>query len=100
MTPEPEEQDDDWDDVPDYDDDDGGDEIEDAIGECGQIPGGGCMLAGTEHCDFECPFRDDMYWCNEHYQQHPLLVRDNGFILWSWCYTETPDGDIWTPVFF
>ena len=30
--------------------------------ECGLLPdhlGGGCQLAGTEHCDFDCPFRDD-----------------------------------------
>ena len=30
--------------------------------ECGRLPehlGGGCQLAGTEHCDFECPFRDE-----------------------------------------
>ncbi len=28
--------------------------------ECGQLPdhlGGGCQSAGTEYCDFECPFR-------------------------------------------
>lgn len=25
--------------------------------ECGYIPGSGvCMLAGTEHCDWDCPF--------------------------------------------
>lgn len=23
--------------------------------ECGWMPGGGCMLAGTEQCDWECP---------------------------------------------
>ena len=30
--------------------------------ECGQLPkhlGGGCQLAGTEYCDFECPFREE-----------------------------------------
>lgn len=27
--------------------------------ECGLGSDGYCMLAGTEHCDFECPFRDD-----------------------------------------
>lgn len=26
--------------------------------ECGLTDGGQCMLAGTEHCDFECPWRD------------------------------------------
>lgn len=38
------------------------DELEEALGECGLLPkeqGGGCQLAGTEHCDFDCPFRDD-----------------------------------------
>jgi len=38
------------------------DELEEAIEECGMLPehlGGGCQLAGTEHCDFECPFRDN-----------------------------------------
>jgi hypothetical protein len=32
--------------------------------ECGRLPediGGGCQLAGTEHCDFECPFRDTIF---------------------------------------
>lgn len=25
--------------------------------ECGYVPGSGvCMLAGTEHCDWECPY--------------------------------------------
>lgn len=49
----------------DYDDDlddDFDDECEyDPLDECGLLPahlGGGCTLAGTEHCDFDCPFRD------------------------------------------
>lgn len=47
-----------------YDESDGeGDEDywEEAAQECGLLPkhlGGGCTLGGTEHCDFECPFRD------------------------------------------
>jgi hypothetical protein len=47
-----------------FDDSDGdGDEDywEEAAQECGLLPkhlGGGCTLGGTEHCDFECPFRD------------------------------------------
>ena len=31
---------------------------EDALFECGQLPdclGGGCTLAGTEFCDWDCP---------------------------------------------
>lgn len=38
------------------------DELEEALEECGLLPvelGGGCTLAGTEHCDFDCPLRDD-----------------------------------------
>lgn len=30
-----------------------------AMQECGRLPdhmGGGCTLAGTEHCDWDCPF--------------------------------------------
>lgn len=47
----------------DYDDENGyerdeWDEDEAALEECGQWPGGGCQLAGTEFCDFDCPYRD------------------------------------------
>lgn len=38
------------------------DEEDELASECGLLPkhlGGGCQLAGTEHCDFECPFRDN-----------------------------------------
>lgn len=38
------------------------DELEESLAECGLLPaelGGGCTLAGTEHCDFDCPLRDD-----------------------------------------
>lgn len=44
----------------DYEEDDLDDE-EDALNECGQMPskhGTICQLAGTEYCDFECPYRD------------------------------------------
>lgn len=43
----------------DYDDEES--EWDEALAECGLLPlhlGGGCTMAGTEHCDFECPFRD------------------------------------------
>lgn len=51
--------DDDWDEQSDREED----EWEEAIQECGIIPdGGGCQLAGTEYCDFECPFRDHPDW--------------------------------------
>jgi hypothetical protein len=34
------------------------DALEHLMGECGQTPDGGCQLAGSEQCEFECPFRD------------------------------------------
>jgi hypothetical protein len=50
----------------DYEDlEDDEDELSEALDECGLLPlnlGGGCTLAGTEHCDFECPFRDHPEW--------------------------------------
>lgn len=42
-------------------DDEEEDELDRAFDECGQLPrdlGGGCTLAGTEQCDFDCPFHD------------------------------------------
>lgn len=38
---------------PDADDEDA---IEDLMGECGKMQDGSCLLAGSEFCDFECPF--------------------------------------------
>jgi hypothetical protein len=32
------------------------DAINDLMDECGQTPDGYCTLAGTEYCDWECPF--------------------------------------------
>lgn len=33
------------------------DELDDALAECGFIPTEGtCVLAGTEYCDWDCPF--------------------------------------------
>ncbi len=29
------------------------------VDECGQQSDGACLLAGTEECDFECPFRGE-----------------------------------------
>lgn len=55
---------DDFEDFIDDDFDDELDEWEEAFDECGKLPphlGGGCTLAGTEHCDFECPFRDSNF---------------------------------------
>jgi hypothetical protein len=34
------------------------DAIDDLMDECGDYDGY-CSLAGTEYCDFECPFRDE-----------------------------------------
>jgi hypothetical protein len=42
----------------DYADDMEDDIYEDARANCGLTDDGTCMLAGTEYCDFECPFRD------------------------------------------
>lgn len=33
------------------------DELEEAMGECGLDREGACSLAGSEWCEFECPFR-------------------------------------------
>lgn len=33
-------------------------QVESDLEECGQVPEGGCLMAGTEYCDFECPYRD------------------------------------------
>jgi hypothetical protein len=41
------------------DDDDGytdDDAIEHLMGECGKDPDGYCSMAGTEYCDWDCPF--------------------------------------------
>ena len=38
--------------------------FERAMYECGRIPdhlGGGCTKAGSEHCDFDCPFSRALY---------------------------------------
>ena len=40
------------------DDDYEPDPLEEAELACGLGRGGQCSLAGTEHCDFICPFRD------------------------------------------
>ncbi len=39
-------------DEPEYDDEADYDPIED----CGKMPGGQCTLAGTEFCDWDCPY--------------------------------------------
>ncbi len=45
----------------DYEDYDGPwDEDDEDYADCGWMPGGGCSLAGSEECDFECPNRDSM----------------------------------------
>lgn len=50
--------------VPDDDneyDDDGDDDWLDL--ECGLMHDGQCSMAGTEHCDFECPNRHSEDFC-------------------------------------
>lgn len=37
------------------------DEFDSWLDQCGWVRGQGCQLAGTEECDFDCPFRDDNY---------------------------------------
>lgn len=32
------------------------DAIEELMGDCGQDASGYCSMAGTEYCDWECPF--------------------------------------------
>lgn len=43
-----------WANDPDDDEDD-----EESF-DCGFIPGYGCQLGGSEECDFECPYRDEL----------------------------------------
>jgi hypothetical protein len=49
-----------WDDSDDMDWDQSDDETDECF-DCGWVRGVGCAFAGTEECDFECPFRDDNY---------------------------------------
>lgn len=42
-----------YDDADEFTDNDALDEL---MGECGQDGSGSCSLAGTEYCDWECPF--------------------------------------------
>jgi hypothetical protein len=35
-----------------------GDEYEDALANCGMLPDGTCVKAGSEECDWECPFSE------------------------------------------
>ena len=44
------------DDIANGDDED--DEMESLAQACGLYTNGQCSMAGTEHCDFECPWRD------------------------------------------
>lgn len=39
-------------------------ELQHARDGCGELPahlGGGCRVAGSEYCDFDCPFRDEVF---------------------------------------
>lgn len=54
-----------WDDPDDFPDplecNDASDYWEEKMQDCGQDNEGFCSLLGTEYCDFECPFRDDLF---------------------------------------
>lgn len=54
-----------FDDPDDYQDDGAweDDEYEVAMDLCGLDDEGQCSMAGTEHCDFKCPFRDSEDFC-------------------------------------
>ncbi len=41
----------------DFEEDDG-DEYENDLDDCGLMNDGQCGYAGSEYCDFECPYRD------------------------------------------
>lgn len=58
----------------DFDDDDGDDDDF----ECEFIPGDGCPMVGTEHCEFECPYRTRLM---THPQYPHLEVLENGIII-------------------
>lgn len=47
------------DDRDDYDDD-LPDEFEEAMQNCGMLADGTCMKAGSEECDWECPFSEEL----------------------------------------
>lgn len=55
-----------YNDEQDFDDDDDNcgdcgqceDCMENELAECGMQPDGGCDLAGTEYCDFDCKLRE------------------------------------------
>lgn len=36
------------------------DPLDEWLDRCGWVRGQGCTLAGSEECDFECPFRRDL----------------------------------------
>lgn len=43
---------------------------------CGQNSEGGCDLAGTEWCDWSCPFSDEMYRRHQKKKAKPLPLFD------------------------
>lgn len=45
-----------------YEDEEG--DLETALSECGMMGDGYCLNAGTEYCDWECPFRNER-WMDE-----------------------------------
>lgn len=48
-----------WDEY-DYCEEDDFDDEENEEFDCGFVTGEGCSMAGSEDCDFECPYRDNL----------------------------------------
>lgn len=44
-----------------FDDEDGFDDGDDEFFDCGMTPGGQCMKAGSEECDWECPTMQEIH---------------------------------------
>lgn len=42
-------------------DDDLDDDLDDLDFDCGERNEGGCQYAGSEWCDFKCPFHDEVF---------------------------------------
>ena len=56
----------------DHYDDDAYDPDDDDFLDCGLMPDGQCLKAGSEECDWECPMRNSEFfagsaaWCRKH----------------------------------
>ena len=60
------------DDLNDYDDDYEVEDDDDEYDDCGLMPDGQCLKAGSEECDWVCPMRNSEFfagsaaWCRKH----------------------------------